>query len=77
MMPVWSQKQDLYHNHWQIISRWVIPHRLDSMTFVGKDVFMVAHDIYIIFYNFKNNSEMVYVANNEEAGDGVDAIAGR
>lgn len=38
---------------------------------------MVAHDIYIVFYNFKNNSELVYVANNVKAGDGVDAIAGK
>lgn len=47
------------------------------MSFVGKDTFMVAHDIYIVFYNFKNNSELVYVANNVKAGDGVDAIAGK
>ncbi|KOB77919.1 putative Retiin [Operophtera brumata] len=37
---------------------------------------MVAHDIYITFYNLKHNFEIVYTANNEKAGDGVDAIAG-
>ncbi|XP_013186993.2 cilia- and flagella-associated protein 43 [Amyelois transitella] len=58
------------------IFRWAIPHRLDAMTFVGRDVFAVAHDIYIIFLNLKLNTELVYVANNEKTGDGVDVIAG-
>ncbi|KAM3957531.1 cilia- and flagella-associated protein 43 [Aphomia sociella] len=56
--------------------RWTIPQRLDFMTFVGRDVFAVAHDIYITFFNFKTNSELVYVANNRKYGDGVDVIAG-
>ncbi|XP_052758643.1 cilia- and flagella-associated protein 43 [Galleria mellonella] len=56
--------------------RWAIPQRLDFMTFVGRDVLAVAHDIYIIFFNFKTQSELVYVANNHKSGDGVDVIAG-
>ncbi|XP_059058121.1 cilia- and flagella-associated protein 43 [Achroia grisella] len=44
--------------------------------FIGRDVVAVAHDIYIIFFNFKTNSELVYVANNHKSGDGVDVIAG-
>lgn len=59
-----------------ILSRWAIPHRLDFLTFIGKDVLAVGHDVYIIFFNFKHNTELVYVANNEKAGDGVDVIAG-
>lgn len=46
------------------------------MTFVGKDVFAVAHDIYVIFFNFKTGAELVYVANSQKNGDGVDVIAG-
>ncbi|XP_053606351.1 cilia- and flagella-associated protein 43 isoform X2 [Plodia interpunctella] len=46
------------------------------MTFVGRDVFAVAHDVYITFFNFKQSTEVVYVANNEDCGDGVDVIAG-
>ncbi|XP_072937186.1 cilia- and flagella-associated protein 43 [Epargyreus clarus] len=56
--------------------RWAIPQRLDFMTFVGKEILAVAHDIYIIFLNFKTNTELVYVANDEKKGDGVDVIAG-
>ncbi|XP_063891413.1 cilia- and flagella-associated protein 43 [Helicoverpa armigera] len=56
--------------------RWVNPHRLDLMTFIGKDVFVVAHDIYIIFFNYRMNTEIVYVANDQAKGDGVDALAG-
>ncbi|XP_013178789.1 PREDICTED: cilia- and flagella-associated protein 43 [Papilio xuthus] len=56
--------------------RWVIPQRLDFITFVGKQVLAIAHDIYIIFYNFKTKSEIVYTANNHINGDGVDVIAG-
>lgn len=36
----------------------------------------MAHDIYIMFINFKNNVEKVYVANSPQLGDGVDVIAG-
>ncbi|CAK1602687.1 unnamed protein product [Parnassius mnemosyne] len=57
-------------------TRWLLPNRLDFMTFIGKDVLAVAHDIYITFFNLKTNSEIVYVANNENNGDGVDVIAG-
>lgn len=46
------------------------------MTFIGKDVFVVAHDIYIIFFNYRMNTEIVYVANDQAKGDGVDALAG-
>ncbi|XP_022821097.1 cilia- and flagella-associated protein 43 isoform X2 [Spodoptera litura] len=46
------------------------------MTFIGKDVFVVAHDIYIILFNYKTNTEMIYVANNQEKGDGVDVLGG-
>lgn len=46
------------------------------MTFVGRDTFAVAEDIYIIFFNLKTNTEIVYVANNSTTGDGVDALAG-
>ncbi|XP_026314453.1 uncharacterized protein LOC113226139 [Hyposmocoma kahamanoa] len=56
--------------------RWVIPQRLDSMAFVGRDVLAVAHDIYIMFINMKTNTELVYVANSQKTGDGVDVIAG-
>ncbi|XP_045540387.1 cilia- and flagella-associated protein 43 [Papilio machaon] len=56
--------------------RWVIPQRLDFITFIGKQVLAIAHDIYIIFYNFKTKSEIVYTANNHINGDGVDVIAG-
>ncbi|XP_047515252.1 cilia- and flagella-associated protein 43 [Pieris napi] len=56
--------------------RWAIPQRLDFMTFIGHEVFAVAHDVYIIFLNMKTSSEFVYVANNTEHGDGVDVIAG-
>ncbi|CAH2249419.1 jg25007 [Pararge aegeria aegeria] len=56
--------------------RWAIPQRLDFMTFVGRDVVAVAHDVYIIFFHLKNMTELVYVANNEKTGDGVDVIAG-
>ncbi|XP_035446277.2 cilia- and flagella-associated protein 43 [Spodoptera frugiperda] len=56
--------------------RWVNPQRLDLMTFIGKEVFVVAHDIYIIIFNYKTNTEMVYVANNQERGDGVDVLGG-
>ncbi|GBP70036.1 hypothetical protein EVAR_46278_1 [Eumeta japonica] len=56
-------------------ARWVIPHSLDNITFVGKDVLAVACDVYIMFFNFKTNTETVYVANNEVNGDGVDLIA--
>ncbi|KAH9636977.1 hypothetical protein HF086_008238 [Spodoptera exigua] len=57
-------------------SRWVNPQRLNQMTFIGKDVFAVAHDIYIILFNYKTNTETVYVANNQKRGDGVDVLAG-
>ncbi|KAF9412260.1 hypothetical protein HW555_009203 [Spodoptera exigua] len=56
--------------------RWVNPQRLNQMTFIGKDVFAVAHDIYIILFNYKTNTETVYVANNQKRGDGVDVLAG-
>ncbi|KAJ0182154.1 hypothetical protein K1T71_002876 [Dendrolimus kikuchii] len=56
--------------------RWVIPNRLDFMTFMGKDILVLAHDIYITFLNLKTHTEMVYVANDEKLGDGVDVIAG-
>lgn len=46
------------------------------MTFVGRDVLAVAHDIYIVFINLKTKTELVYVANTETKGDGVDVIAG-
>ncbi|XP_038207822.1 cilia- and flagella-associated protein 43 [Zerene cesonia] len=48
--------------------RWAIPQRLDFMTFVGHEVFAVAHDVNIIFFNFKTQGEFVYVANNQEKG---------
>ncbi|CAH0602825.1 unnamed protein product [Chrysodeixis includens] len=56
--------------------RWANPHCLDLMTFVGRDTFAVAEDINIIFFNLKNLTEFVYVANNPTTGDGVDALAG-
>ncbi|XP_030024874.2 LOW QUALITY PROTEIN: cilia- and flagella-associated protein 43 [Manduca sexta] len=56
--------------------RWVIPQRLDFMTFIGKDVLAVAHDIYIVFLNLKTHVEHVYVANDVTRGDGVDVVAG-
>lgn len=46
------------------------------MTFVGRDTFAVAEDIYIMFFNLKTNTEIVYVANNAKNGDGVDSLAG-
>lgn len=46
------------------------------MTFIGRDVVAVAHDIYIIFVNLKTNAELVYAANKDECGDGVDVISG-
>ncbi|XP_045762640.1 cilia- and flagella-associated protein 43 isoform X2 [Maniola jurtina] len=46
------------------------------MTFVGRDVLAIAHDIYIIFLHLKTKTELVYVANGEKTGDGVDVIAG-
>ncbi|CAH0726230.1 unnamed protein product, partial [Brenthis ino] len=55
--------------------RWAIPQKLDNLTFVGKDVCAVAFDIYIIFFNFKTNTELVYTANSDDKGDGVDVIA--
>lgn len=58
-------------------SRWVLPNQVNSVTFMGKEVFIIAHDIYIIFFNLKNQSELVYLANSQKNGDGVDAIAGR
>ncbi|XP_061707746.1 LOW QUALITY PROTEIN: cilia- and flagella-associated protein 43 [Cydia pomonella] len=57
-------------------ARWAIPQRLDAMAFIGPDVLAVAHDVYILFLDFKHNTEMVYVANNKTVGDGVDVIAG-
>lgn len=56
--------------------RWVIPNRVDFVTFLGRDVFVIAHDIYIIFFNLRNYSELVYVANSQKTGDGVDVVAG-
>nr|XP_026489284.1 cilia- and flagella-associated protein 43 [Vanessa tameamea] len=56
--------------------RWAIPQKLNSMTFVGRDVIAVAHDIYIIFFNLKMNTELVYVANEKNKGDGVDVVTG-
>lgn len=47
------------------------------MCFVGKDVLAIGHDLYITFFNFKTNTESVYVASNEEKGDGVDCVAGK
>lgn len=47
------------------------------MTFVGRDVLAIAHDIYIVFFHLKTHCESVYVANNEHVGDGVDCITGR
>ncbi|CAK1544292.1 unnamed protein product [Leptosia nina] len=57
-------------------ARWVIPQRLDSVTFIGHDLFAVAYDVYIILFNMKTGSESVYVANSPEKGDGVDVVAG-
>ncbi|XP_063839053.1 uncharacterized protein LOC135088095 [Ostrinia nubilalis] len=56
--------------------RWVLPNRVDFVTFMGKDVFIIAHDIYIVFFNLKTHSELVYVANSQKNGDGVDVVAG-
>ncbi|CAB3237703.1 unnamed protein product [Arctia plantaginis] len=53
---------------------WTIPHRLDLMTFIGKEVFVVANDVYIIFLNLKTAQEIVYTADSAEKGDGVDAV---
>ncbi|CAG9566475.1 unnamed protein product [Danaus chrysippus] len=55
--------------------RWAIPQQLTAMTFIGRDVVAVAHDIYIIFINLKTNAELVYSANKDECGDGVDVIS--
>lgn len=54
----------------------MIPQRLDQMTFVGRDVLALAHDIYIQFINMKTNTELIYVANSQKSGDGVDVVAG-
>ncbi|XP_052747310.1 cilia- and flagella-associated protein 43 isoform X2 [Bicyclus anynana] len=56
--------------------RWASPQRVDFMTFVGRDVLAVAHDIYIIFLHLKQETELVYVANSKQTGDGVDVISG-
>ncbi|XP_041975402.1 cilia- and flagella-associated protein 43 [Aricia agestis] len=56
--------------------RWAIPQRVHFMTFIGRDVLAVAHDVFIIFFNLKYNTEHVYEANCFEKGDGVDVIAG-
>lgn len=47
------------------------------MTFIGKEVFVVANDVYIIFLNLKTGQEIVYTADSYEKGDGVDAICGK
>ncbi|KAJ8729123.1 hypothetical protein PYW08_000704 [Mythimna loreyi] len=56
--------------------RWCNPQFMDLMTFVGKDIFAVAHDLYITFFNYRTNTETVYIANSQKKGDGVDALAG-
>ncbi|KAL4710286.1 hypothetical protein ACJJTC_003566 [Scirpophaga incertulas] len=56
--------------------RWVLPQNVDCSTFVGRDVFVIAQDIYITFFNLKTNTELVYVADSVATGDGVDVIAG-
>ncbi|CAH2104151.1 unnamed protein product [Euphydryas editha] len=64
------------HEPYNLKVRWAIPQNLDSLTFLGRDVVAVAHDIYIIFLNLRTNSELVYVANNKQKGDGIDVITG-
>ncbi|KAI5636031.1 cilia- and flagella-associated protein 43 [Phthorimaea operculella] len=56
--------------------RWAIPHRVDQVTFIGKEVVAVAHDLYIVFMNVRTGLELVYTADGPERGDGVDALAG-
>ncbi|KAJ8726673.1 hypothetical protein PYW07_001371 [Mythimna separata] len=72
-----SKNNETYQNEeFEPRVRWCNPHVLELMTFVGKDIFAIAHDIYIIFFNYKTSTETVYVANSLERGDGVDALAG-
>ncbi|KAJ2953970.1 hypothetical protein O0L34_g1612 [Tuta absoluta] len=56
--------------------RWAIPQRVDQVTFIGKEVLAVAHDLYIIFLNMRTGLELVYTADGPKRGDGVDTLAG-
>lgn len=49
---------------------------LSSINFVGDDVIAFGADQHILLVNYETKQESIYVANNEENGDGVACVAG-
>ncbi|XP_046658844.1 cilia- and flagella-associated protein 43 isoform X2 [Homalodisca vitripennis] len=57
-------------------TEWVKIGNFSNMTFVGKDVVAFGKGCFIILYNTTTQEEIIYKANSEERGEGVQCLVG-
>lgn len=69
-IPIFSKKNIISCNSWVKFKC------LSRICFVGQDAIAFGADQHILLANYETKSDIIYIANSEENGEGVSCIAG-